>query len=65
MFEYKILKSADEGWFSVHFDWNKVQKSLNDLGKEGWELVSTLDINAAQGYSKEVVFLLKRRVEKP
>jgi hypothetical protein len=65
MFEYKVLKSAEEGWFSTYFDWNKVQVVLNDLGKEGWELVSTLDINAGQGRSKEVVFLLKRRIEKP
>lgn len=63
MFEYKIIKANDEGWFRTKFDWAEVQSTLNRLGKEGWELVNTIDVNAYNGGSQEIVFVLKRRIE--
>lgn len=34
---------------------------LNELGEQGWELVSCFSTNAAQGYSREAVAVFKRR----
>lgn len=63
MFEYKLIQANDEGWFRTKFDWQEVQNTLNKLGKEGWELVNAVDVNASHGGSQEIVFVLKRRIE--
>ena len=60
--EYLTLKAFTD-WGLVqgqNLDAEKVNENLNRVGEEGWELVSCLDINTAQGRSNEVVFFFKR-----
>jgi len=35
-------------------------QKLNDLGEEGWELVSIFDTNHSQGATRDVVAVFKR-----
>lgn len=59
--EYMVLK-FDFGEFFLGGDFNEVSfnKTLNDYGKRGWELVSTFDTNYTQGRTRYVVANLKR-----
>ena len=58
--EYQTVKLNIEGTWGVKFDVDKTQNFANDLGAEGWELVSAFAINEGAGHSKEVVFIFKR-----
>jgi hypothetical protein len=60
--EYKFLKTKDKGWFTVSINFDELEDKLNQLGQEGWDVVTSLDINAGQGGTKEVVLLLKRYI---
>jgi hypothetical protein len=41
---------------------NEICASLNRLGRDGWELVSTLDTNDVRGQTRMVVCILKRPI---
>ena len=41
---------------------NEITATLNRLGREGWELVSTLDTNDVRGQTRMVVCILKRPI---
>jgi hypothetical protein len=61
--EYQTVKLNVAGswkWGGVDFDTDKVQDFTNELGAQGWELVSAFAVNAGAGYSKEIVFIFKR-----
>jgi hypothetical protein len=60
--EYKFLRTKDEGWFTVSINFDEMERKLNRLGQEGWDVVTSLDINSGQGGTKEVVLLLKRYI---
>ncbi len=59
-FEYKTIQVHDKGFWETKIDYTGLTEHLNKLGAEGWELVTSLDINWNQGGTKEVVLLLKR-----
>jgi len=49
------------GWFlGGKLDGEKFNERLNQLGKEGWELVSVFDTNVQGGRSRDVVAVLKQ-----
>lgn len=59
-FEYKILKiKASKGWSGGNIDEEKMAQELNSLGRQGWELVSTIRNTDGFGYSK-LILTLKR-----
>ncbi|QUY41407.1 DUF4177 domain-containing protein [Acaryochloris sp. 'Moss Beach'] len=60
-FEYKTIKLATTGVFKRNFDEVKLDEYMNQLGAEGWELVSAFDINRHQGGSQDVVAIFKRQ----
>lgn len=62
-FEYKVLEiSATGGLLSgggvVNFQ--AVTEKLNQLGREGWEVIGTTDINRNYGDTRNVMIILKR-----
>lgn len=61
-YEYCIINSQDIGLLNGKVDTQKLQDEMNQLGSEGWELVSSLESNK-NGYTKEFVFVFKRKVE--
>ena len=51
------------GVWGIKFDVDEAQNFTNQLGAEGWELISAFAVNEAAGRSKEVVFIFKRPIE--
>jgi len=59
--EYRTVKVEAKGWFAGGvLDQSKLEAALNDLGRDGWELVSTFDTNMLHGQTREIVSVLKR-----
>ena len=58
--EYKIIKLATKGFTGGEFDETELDKLLNELGSQGWELVSAFDTNQAYGETRDVVVIFKR-----
>lgn len=58
--EYKTIKMKIAGWFGPDVDVQVLADALNESGREGWELVSTLDLNTGQGHSSELLAVFKR-----
>ena len=62
--EYKTIKSDTTGFVAGgKFDQNSFEQILNELGEQGWELVSAFDTNMEGGKSRHVVAILKRPKE--
>lgn len=60
-FEYLTIKFAASGWFAGgDLDGDAFNQKLNDLGGEGWELVSVFDTNMLHGRTRDVVAVFKR-----
>jgi hypothetical protein len=59
--EYRTVMFDASGWFlGGKLDGQKFNDRLNQLGEEGWELVSVFDTNFTQGGTRDVVAVLKR-----
>jgi len=60
--EYRTVVFEVPGWFiGGKLDGEKFNDRLNQLGEEGWELVSVFDTKFAQGGgTRDVVAVLKR-----
>jgi len=68
-FEYmQFAPKMEKGFLSKSFDANLLSKQLNELGAEGWELVSTFSISGNAGIASYgaatvgVVFIFKREI---
>ena len=55
-----VLCDARSGWLGGKFDAQGLTNRLNELGREGWELVSAFDTNMNMGETRDVVLVLKR-----
>ena len=61
-FEYLTIKFAASGWFAGgDLDGDAFNAKLNEMGHEGWELVSVFDTNMLHGRTRDVVAVLKRQ----
>jgi len=60
-FEYLTIKFATAGFFAGgDLDGDAFNARLNEMGNEGWELVSVFDTNMLHGRTRDVVAVLKR-----
>ncbi|MCP9770179.1 DUF4177 domain-containing protein [Lacihabitans sp. LS3-19] len=59
-YEYKVLKTKQEGFWNPEIKSEELMQKLNALGAEGWEMVSAVDTNKHQGITNEVVLFFKR-----
>ena len=62
-FEYKVVVYPTEGLFGGSVDNKQFEKQLNQIGNDGWELVSCTNTNQAYGKSKSIVCVFKRKKE--
>jgi len=66
--EYKTVKLSvsgyDYGDRTVEKVFGEIENTLNEAGKDGWELVGTLD-NEKSGYIRLVIAIFKRPVLNP
>lgn len=61
-FEYKIIKTKQEGFWDPKIDSDSLEIGLNTLGNQGWELVTSMDTSIYQGATKEIILFLKREI---
>lgn len=62
-FEYRTIKMEPESTFyRQDLDDESLMEEMNVLGREGWELVTTLD-NKVGGTSLSIVLIFKRILE--
>ena len=60
MWEYKTIKLTLEGVFRKQINPEDFDTSLNQMGREGWELVTILGSAIGFGETNEVVAIFKR-----
>lgn len=58
--EYKTIKLAARGFMGGKFDENQLDSYMNELGSQGWELVTGFDTNKNYGETRDVVVIFKR-----
>ena len=60
-FEYKVVTFDTNGFFGGNVDTMQIESQLNQLGNEGWEMVSCTSTNQSYGASKSIVCIFKRK----
>ena len=58
--EYKVIEFDARGAMGGLIDQEKMELKLNELGKDGWELVTSYSTNQGYGSSRKLVYTLKR-----
>ena len=62
-FEYKVLDVVAGGWWSGgEINHQELADKLNELGRQGWEVVSCTDLNRTNGASRSVIIIMKRPI---
>lgn len=61
IWEYKSIKVETKGFMGGILELEDFNHELNNLGEQGWELVSCLTTSSGQGTTREVVAVFKRR----
>jgi len=61
-YEHKILESK-RGMFSG-FDYDKLTEQLNELSRQGWEVLSTTPVDGG-GYTTGLLTVLRRETRTP
>lgn len=59
--EYKTIKLATTGLLGGNMDEMQLEEQLNELGNDGWEAVTAIDLNADRGATRNVMIILKRQ----
>jgi len=57
--EYKVFKTEKSFWGGK--DKTDIEKMLNDLGRDGWELISIVPLWETAGSISGLQFFLKRK----
>ena len=58
--EYMTILLGAGGFFGGVVSGDTLTEKLNELGREGWELVTAFDTNMLHGRTRDVVAVLKR-----
>ena len=62
-FEYKVFAFDTKGFWGGRVEIDQIENQLNQLGNEGWEMVSCTSTNQSYGASKSILCILKRKKE--
>ena len=64
-FEYKVvLLSGEDTIRSTQISTGKIEKELNKLGKDGWEMVASKASESGWGVKRGILCIFKREVSK-
>lgn len=58
--EYKTIKQKAKGFFGGKLDEFRLEATMNELGRDGWELAAAFDTNEGYGRTRDVVIIFKR-----
>ena len=61
-FEYKVLDVPTKGFLGGKVNHQEMVEKLNELGSQGWELVTGTDANMYEGASRGLIMILKREI---
>jgi hypothetical protein len=61
-FEHRILHVTPDSIWSVKIDTQQLTDTLNELGRQGWEVVSAVDTDISGSGVKALMFVLKREL---
>lgn len=61
-FEYKTVEIKPTGTWTSKFDIVEIDKILNAMGSQGWELVSMEDRNVGYGTTACFYYTFKREI---
>ena len=61
-FEYKTLTTNVKGIWGGNVDLEKYENQLNQLGADGWELVSSVAVAEVQGATRWIISTFKRKI---
>lgn len=61
-FEYKTLFTDAKGILGGKVNEAQLQLDLNELGQQGWELVSTVATAQSYGSTRWLISILKRKM---
>ncbi|NLM79404.1 MAG: DUF4177 domain-containing protein [Ruminococcaceae bacterium] len=62
-YEYKTLFTDAKGFLGGKVDQYTFQKDLNELGMQGWELVSTVATAQNYGSTRWLISVFKRKTD--
>jgi hypothetical protein len=62
-YEYKTLFTDAKGAFGGKVDKGGFKMELNELGKDGWELVSTVSSAQSYGSTRWLISIFKRKLQ--
>jgi hypothetical protein len=60
--EYRVILIGTEGLFGPKVNVEQIGTYLNQVGEDGWELISTTPITRGDGRTSELLCILKRRI---
>ncbi|HWK55104.1 MAG TPA: DUF4177 domain-containing protein [Hyphomicrobiales bacterium] len=58
--EYKVVRFKKGSFMTGQLDMQELEQQLNELGREGWELVSIAPVGLHR-FSRELAVALKRQ----
>lgn len=58
--EYKTVRVEAGGWVNLKLDHEQFETQLNELGREGWELVGTTATHDSGGRTHSLMAVFKR-----
>ena len=59
--EYMVLDSSVSNWFQPRLDAGALTNHLNELGKQGWEVVGMSSMEGMpHGRTRDLILVLKR-----
>lgn len=61
-FEYKTVEIKPKGTWQKKFDVTEIDKILNEMGSQGWELVAVEDRNVGYGHTGYFFYTFKREI---
>lgn len=61
-FEYRVLDVTAGGFWGGKIDGQELTNKLNELGREGWEVISATDTDIYGGGTKGLIIVLKREI---
>lgn len=60
-FEYKTIFTDAKGFLGGKIDQGSMDRQLNQMGDQGWELISTFASNSGYGSTRWIVSVFKRK----
>ncbi len=58
--EYKTLRLQAKGWLNGKVDEAQLDRMMNELGVQGWELAAAFDTDWSGGGTRDVLVIFKR-----